>query len=425
MENTCQEELYHRELETLLKFGTLINSSLNIEVVLDNAMKWAEEFIGAEASSIYEMGDEKNELFIRLARGEKKGPVKGLTLKVGEGIAGFVVQNGQPIVIQDVRKEGRFSDKFDKLTGFITRSMICVPLILRDKTVGAIQVLNKKSDTPFTDVDLQVLTTVAPQIAVAMENAKLYQRLETKFELTSEELKTTQEKLFRSERLAAMGHLVQGVAHEIRNPVTTIGGFAHRIKKNEIESARLKKYMDIIIDESARLENLVDQVREFSEVQSADLIPNHLDPVLDEIIKKFETRVKTKGITLVTDLTNDNLLIKMDMPQLVSALSQVLENALDSMQDGGTIKINAEREDDHLLIRVSDTGCGIEKGQLEAVYDPFVTSKTRGAGLGLTMVHQIIMNHHGDIKISSELNKGTTVTIQLPLLPGQLKNLAL
>ena len=425
MENGCQEELYHRELETLLKFGTLINSSLNIEVVLDNAMKWAEEFIGAEASSIYEMGDEKNELFIRLARGEKKGPVKGLTLKVGEGIAGFVVQKGQPIVIQDVRKEGRFSDKFDKLTGFITRSMICVPLILRDKTVGALQVLNKKSDTPFTDVDLQVLTTVAPQIAVAMENAKLYQRLETKFELTSEELKTTQEKLFRSERLAAMGHLVQGVAHEIRNPVTTIGGFAHRIKKNEIEGARLKKYMDIIIDESARLENLVDQVREFSEVQSADLIPNHLDPVLDEIIKKFETRVKTKGITLVTDLTNDNLLIKMDMPQLVSALSQVLENALDSMQDGGTIKINAEREDDHLLIRVSDTGCGIEKGQLEAVYDPFVTSKTRGAGLGLTMVHQIIMNHHGDIKISSELNKGTTVTIQLPLLPGQLKNLAL
>ena len=136
-----------------------------------------------------------------------------------------------------------------------------------------------------------------------------------------------------------MGHLVQGVAHEIRNPVTTIGGFAHRIKKDHIEGARLKKYMDIIIDESARLENLVNQVREFSEVQSADLIPNHFDPVLDEVIKKFETRVKKKGITLFTDLTNDNLLIKMDMPQLVSALSQVLENALDSMQDGGTIKI--------------------------------------------------------------------------------------
>ena len=425
MKNGCQEELYHRELETLLKFGTLINSTLNIEVVLDNAMKWAEEFIDAEASSIYEMGNEKSELFIRLARGEKKEPVKGLSLKVGEGIAGFVVQTGQPIVIQDVRKEERFSDKFDKLTGFITRSMICVPLILRDKTVGAIQVLNKKSGTPFTDVDLQLLTTVAPQIAVAMENAKLYQRLETKFELTSEELKTTQEKLIRSERLAAMGHLVQGVAHEIRNPVTTIGGFAHRIKKDHIEGARLKKYMDIIIDESARLENLVNQVREFSEVQSADLIPNHLDPVLDEVIKKFETRVKKKGITLFTDLTNDNLLIKMDMPQLVSALSQVLENALDSMQDGGTIKINTKRENNHLLMEVSDAGCGIEKEQLEAVYDPFVTSKTRGAGLGLTMVHQIIMNHHGDIKISSELKKGTTVTIQLPLFLGPLNNPAL
>ena len=135
--------------------------------------------------------------------------------------------------------------------------MICVPLILRDKPIGALQVINKKSRKPFTRSDLELLVGMSQQIGVAMENAKLYQRLEKKFELTEQELKTTQAKLIRSERLMAMGHLVQGIAHEIRNPIMTIGGFAHRIKKELREDNRLNKYIDIIMDESARLEKLV------------------------------------------------------------------------------------------------------------------------------------------------------------------------
>jgi GAF domain-containing protein len=183
-EKGCRKELYLREPETILKFCALLNSSLNIEDVLDNAMKWAEEFINAEASSIYELDEEKNELLIRIARGVKKEPVTGLTIKVGEGIAGFVIQKGQPQVIQDVSKDRRFNDKIDKITGYKTRSMICVPLILKGKVLGAIQVLNKKSREPFTNVDLQLLVAMAQQIAVAMENARLYQRLEAKFART-------------------------------------------------------------------------------------------------------------------------------------------------------------------------------------------------------------------------------------------------
>ena len=124
-----------------------------------------------------------------------------------------------------------FSRKFDRITGFHTRSMICVPLNLRGKTIGALQVLNKKSGDLFTQIDVELLTTMSRQIAVALENAKLYRRLEKRVELNTQELKTAHDKLIRSERLVAMSHLVQGVAHEIRNPVTTIGGFARRIKK--------------------------------------------------------------------------------------------------------------------------------------------------------------------------------------------------
>jgi len=416
MENNIKENLYHRELSTLLKFSALINSSLEIESVLNNAMKWAEEFINAEASSIYELDEMNNELYIRLARGEKKEPIKSIKLKVGEGVAGWVVQSGQPIVVHDVRNEKKFSSKYDKMTGFKTRSLICVPLTLRGKTIGAIQVINKKSKEAFNNADLEILTGMSHQIAVAMENAKLYKRLEKKFELTYQELKIAQEKLIRTERLAAMGNLVNGVAHEIRNPITVIGGFAQRINNLSKNNAEIKKFTDIILGETVRLERLVRKVHEFSDVQSASLRPDNLNSVLERVLNRFRPTAYRQNVEIVASIDNDLPLIDMDPSQLVIALSNIFENALESIHDSGRIELNVKRVNDHSInIIVKDTGSGIADDEIDSVYDPFVTSKTRGVGLGLTMVHQIITNHHGEIKIQSALSEGTTVTIVLPV----------
>lgn len=418
MKNQMQEDVSRRELDTILKFGSLINSSLHIEDVLDHAMKWAEEFMDAEASSVYELQKDREELFIRLARGEKKEPASGIRLKLGEGIAGWVVKNGRPVVSQDVSKDKRFSDKYDKKTGFKTKSMICVPLITKDEPIGALQVLNKRAQKPFTQADFKLLTGMAQQIAVAMENAKLYERLEEDFALTTQELKITQEKLIRSERLVAMGHLVQGVAHEIRNPIMTIGGFTQRLKRELGKDHELQKYVDIILQEAIRLEKLVKQVREFLQVQSATLSMEKIDPVLDEVIRAFMPLAKRQKVRVEKEIDGDIPLIRMDSAQLVTALSNIVENALESMPEGGTLTLGLNQQNNNVLISVRDTGCGIPSDQLEAIYDPFVTSKTRGAGLGLTMVHQITMNHQGEIKISSQLEKGTIVIIRLPVPAG-------
>jgi signal transduction histidine kinase len=409
------QDVHHRQLDTIMKFSTLLNSSLNIEDVLDCAMMYAENFMAAEASSIYELDETKNQIFIRLARGEKKEPIKTIRLTLGEGIAGWVVQSGQPMVIQDVRKEARFSDKFDRMTGFKTRSMICVPLILRDSVIGALQVLNKKTEASFGKADLELLTSMAQQIVVAMENAKLYQRLEKKFEMTAQELKRTQEKLIRSERLTAMGHLVQGVAHEIRNPIMTIGGFSKRIKKALGPRGKLHQYVDIILDESTRLEKLVEQVRRLYEVQCASLSLEPFEPVLSEVLERFRPRSEKQGVHLINRIPDDLPSIEMDAPQMDIVLSNLMENALEAMGGGGSLHMEAKQEGRQLLISFRDTGCGIPEDDLNAVYDPFVTSKTRGAGLGLTMVHQIVQNHHGEIRIESKPEEGTLVSIRFPL----------
>jgi two-component system sensor histidine kinase HydH len=415
MEST-PKNLYKRELHTLLNFSALINSSLKIESVLNNAMKWAEEFMDAEASSIYELDETKDELFIRLARGEKKDPVKGIRLKEGEGIAGWVVQSGQPMVVPDTSKEIKFSPKYDKITGFETRSLICVPLTLKGKIMGAIQVLNKRSQEPFNNADLEILTIMSHQIAVAMENAKLYNRLEQKFELTARELKLAQDELIRTERLAAMGNLVNGVAHEIRNPIMVIGGFAQRIKNLSDGNIEILKYSDIILTESARLERLVKKVKELADVQSACLYLANLVPVIDQVLNNFRSLADKQNVKILTSLEKDLPLINMDPSQIGIALSNILENALESIADKGTLELSVKRKEDNgIIVIIKDTGSGIDPEEMNSIYDPFVTSKTKGVGLGLTMVYQIISNHHGEIKITSNESEGTTVIIVLPL----------
>ncbi len=412
------KEILRKELDTILRFSALINSSLDIEEVLNSAMKWAEDFMDAEASTVYELDEERNELFVRLARGEKKGPVKSIRLKPGEGIAGRVIQSGKPRVVQDVTKEQFFSDKYDRMTRFRTRSMICVPLLIRERPIGVLQVLNKKSGAPFTRSDLELLTTISQQVAVALDNAKLYKRLREKFELTEQELKKTQEKLLRSERLAAMGHLVQGMAHEIRNPVTTIGGFAKRIKEGLGAEPRLRQYVNVILEETERLEDLVKEIHEFAQIQTADLNPHSLKELFQQVVGMFRQPARSQGVKLALRMSKDlPPQARFDFSQLSKALSHVIENAMESMPRGGRLSVSASQKEGYILIRIKDTGCGIAEEDLNSVYDPFVTSKTRGAGLGLTMVHQIMMNHRGEIQIESEKGKGTRVTLTLPIYP--------
>ncbi|MEW6668222.1 MAG: ATP-binding protein [Thermodesulfobacteriota bacterium] len=415
MRDRNPEDVNHRELSTILKFSALISSSLNIEVVLDHAMKWAEEFMDAEASTIYELDEAKNEIFVRLARGEKKEPVRALTLKMGEGVAGFVILTRRPRILQDVTRSKRFSDKFDKITGFRTRSMICVPLLLRDKPIGALQVLNKREGKPFTRHDLELLTGMSQQIAVAIDNAHLYARMEARAELTAAELKKTQDRLIRSERLAAMGHLIQGIAHEIRNPVMTVGGFTRRIRRELGKDTRLGQYLDIIMEEMARLEGLVQKVHQMTELQETSLGLKRVEPVVVKALQGFEAAAAGKGIRIVKEIPPELPMIEMDRHQMVLALSHVIENAVDAMPGGGTLLLKARQDGRHLVIHVTDTGCGIPHEDLDGVYDPFFTSKTRGTGLGLTMVNQIVMNHRGEIKIVSEPQRGTTVEIRVPI----------
>jgi len=369
----------------------------------------------AEASSVYELDTEKKDIIVRLARGEKGGFIQSKRLKLGEGIAGWVIQSGKPMMVEDVRKEPIFSDRFDRETGFTTHSLICIPLTIRGKTTGAIQVINKKDGQPFTQEDSELLTALAQQIAVALDNAKLYQRLEENFQLTAEELKVTQQRLIRSERSAAIANLVQGVAHEVRNPIMSIGGFAARMKADLEKDNKFQKYLDIILSETTRLEKLVQDVKEIAEMQTARPQPENMNSLLKNVVKDFSPITDRESIHVKTDIEDGLPIINLDKAQISRALKNIVQNSIEALPKAGTLKITARAVNSAIRIVVEDFGIGIDEDKLGSILDPFVTSKTTGAGLGLTMVYQIVMNHQGEIDIKSRGGKGTIVTIDLPL----------
>lgn len=414
MKTGLDTDIHRRELTALLKSSALINSSLQTNDVLNFAMKAAEEFMEAEASSVFELDPEKGEISVRLARGEKGVFMKSKRLQPGEGIAGWVIENGKPMIVEDVQKDARFSDRFDRETGFTTRSLICVPLIIRGRTTGALQVLNKKDGNSFTGEDTELLNALAQHIAVALDNAKLYQRLQENFELTEQELKITQRKLLRSERSAAIANLVQGVAHEVRNPIMSIGGFATRMKADLAEDSRLQKYLDIILGETSRLEKLVRDVKEIAEMQAVHLEPTDVKKLLARVIEGFSSDMSRQAIRLKADIGEDLPTINLDQEQISRALRNIIQNSIEALHEGGTLKLEARELDSTIQIVVEDSGVGIDEEKLDSVLDPFVTSKTTGAGLGLTMVYQIVTNHRGEIDIKSSGGKGTIVSLELP-----------
>ena len=159
-----------KEIETLVQLSSTINSSLDIAEVLKSAMRFVEELMDAEVSSIFEVDDAKNELFFRVVRGEGARKAKEIRMKMGEGVVGWVASSCEPVIASDTEKDKRFSTKVDSITGFKTKSIIALPIKNKGRLIGVLEVLNKRGGGPFTQDDLNLLTIAVNQIGIALVN---------------------------------------------------------------------------------------------------------------------------------------------------------------------------------------------------------------------------------------------------------------
>jgi len=229
-------------------------------------------------------------------------------------------------------------------------------------------------------------------------------------------MKAEREKLVEEERSKTLEKLIDEVAHEIRNPLTSIGGFTRRIYERLPEGDPNKNYMKIVIGDVERLENMIKQIvrLKITSISSTEL--SNINDVILEALKSFEKELRDKSIEVKTELVDNPPPIFIDREKMTFATANLIKNSIEAMQrTPKLLKIISNMSDENIEILISDTGKGIPKDKIKYIFDPFFTSKIYGPGLGLTFTQRIIQEHGGTISVESELGKGTTFTIRLPL----------
>jgi signal transduction histidine kinase len=207
------------------------------------------------------------------------------------------------------------------------------------------------------------------------------------------------------------------LAHEIRTPLTSIGGFARRIVRNTPPEDPRREELEIIVGEVARLERLIDEVLGFSRISRICFESLDLNAEIASLLLTLQEDLEHRGITQELKTDEEHLAITGDAAQLRQAILNLVVNAMEAMPEGGRLTVSTRRQGDDVHIAVSDTGPGIRPEDRERLFAPFFTTKVSGTGLGLVIVSQVVENHRGSVDIESAVGTGTTFHVRLPQEP--------
>jgi PAS domain S-box-containing protein len=226
------------------------------------------------------------------------------------------------------------------------------------------------------------------------------------------ELKRLQERLVMTERMAALGEVAAKVAHEIRNPLISVGGFARRLEKKL--NGNPKEYADIITKEVGRLEGILNEILGF--VKEIRIVKEQVtsDSLVDDVMSLVQSDIEERGIVIVRE-SDGPIELYVDPGRIKEAFLNILTNAIHAVESNGTISIRTYREDTAAVIEIMDTGKGIDDETMPFIFDPFFTTKKIGTGLGLSITHRIIEEHKGRIEVKSAPGTGTTFKLFIPV----------
>lgn len=284
-------------------------------------------------------------------------------------------------------------------------------IVVKGKKRGSIEVVYTKlkpdlDEGPFLKEERSLLEVISRQIAMILE------RRESK-----EESHILHEQLRHADRLATIGQLASGVAHELNEPLGGILGFAQLLKKSEELSARTESDIDKIIDASLHAREVIKKLMFFAKQMPARVTKVQINDIVNDSLYFYKSRCAKAGIELVCDLHNDLPEITGDPSQLNQVLINLVVNSIQAMPAGGQLKIQTDYDNDNISLAVEDTGIGMSEDVMKKAFVPFFTTKDidEGTGLGLAVVHGIVTAHKGRINIESEVGKGSRFVVRLPI----------
>jgi two-component system NtrC family sensor kinase len=257
-------------------------------------------------------------------------------------------------------------------------------------------------------------------LSEAQEELEKWSRvLEKRVEEKTKELKKTQEQLIQSEKLASLGKLAAGIAHEINNPLTGILTYSSLLLKEHKENPQMKEDLEVIVNETTRCRKIVKGLLEFARQTEPSKTRADINKIVDETFSLLENQALFLNINVEKKLNENLPTVMMDVDQIKQVFVNIILNAAEAMSQGGTLTIGSDFDPEKKFVKVSftDTGSGISEENLPKIFDPFFSTKRsgRGTGLGLSVSYGIIQRHNGFLEVKSQLGKGSTFTVKLPL----------
>jgi len=430
---------YHK---TLLEMSDLMTSLLKLDQITEHLLDSISTSIGVSSATLIILGrdDAEMEVYVR-GQSESKEIKEGLLkrsdtlVEIFSGHKGALNKSSVERILDAGDDRDGIVELFEKLN-----ATIFFPIVSREKLTGIIALGEKKSGELFVEEDLELLTTLANQSAIAIENARIYGELENlnvKLEKkvakrtaelvkTLEEKERTQQELVRSESLAAIGQLVAGTAHELNNPLASASSLI-QTSLEEIDSwdGEAKSHDEVLEDlrfslkELKRAEHIVKSLLGLSRQTQTYVEPVNVNVVIEDALRVLYNQYKRLKVTIKKDYDQELPEIEGNFANLGQVFINIIKNAIQALPEGeGTITLltRYRKEADSVLIECRDTGTGIPPGMMGSIFKPFFTMKKpgEGTGLGLYVSHEIIKRHDGDISVISEEGKGTVFTIEIP-----------
>jgi two-component system NtrC family sensor kinase len=330
------------------------------------------------------------------------------------GVAGRVAAFGEPLVMVDYNSwAGRLNP--EKEAPY--RAVAGVPLKFQGQVIGTLSVMDNRTDKVFRPEDVQLLELLAPQVTVWIRNARLYQELQDRIEAQ----RLAESHLVRSARLAAIGEMAAGVAHELNNPLTTVIGFAELVLGELPEGSPLRVDLELVLRESQRARQVVRGLLDFSRPVENLRMRVNINDLVNDVLNLVNHLLNTGDIEANIDLYDHLPWISVDPSQIKQVLLNLVHNAIQAMPDGGTLGVRTSQLDldgrEWLTIAVRDTGVGIPIEYMDRIFEPFFTTRPagQGTGLGLSVSYGIVTEHEGFIDVQSQPGQGSSFTVYLPM----------
>jgi signal transduction histidine kinase len=385
-------------------------------------------YFAYELCSVF-IADDKGDLTIGGFGGTSQNVVKramkSFEYPVSGGITGHVFETGESMVVNDVLQDKRYRS----IKGWQAGSEMCVAIRDGEKMLGIIDV-ESSSRHAFTHNDFIALESLAGILASVVTSADQYQRLEStisQLRLTQVELRSrmdaqrsAENRLIQAAKLAAVGEMAAGIAHELNNPLTSVTGFAELALEDIPRESETRKDLEIVMREAVRARDVVRRLLDFARQSESTRSRASLNEVIEDVVALSRHLIHTSGVELNLELENNLPWVSVDVNQMKQVLLNLIHNALQAMPDGGELKIVTESASrngrDWVVVSVRDTGVGISQLEQARIFEPFYTTKGThgGTGLGLSVTYGIITDHGGQIDVESRPGNGSKFVVWLP-----------